>query len=260
MGILNVTPDSFSDGGRFNSLDAALKHAEAMIGEGADMIDIGGYSTRPGADDIPVEEELRRVVPVVEALRQHFPAAILSIDTFRAPVARAVLDRGAHIINDISGGLFDPEMLATVAEYDAPYVLMHIQGTPQTMQKNPTYVNVVEDILDHLTERVKAARAAGITDIIVDPGFGFGKTLAHNYELFRNLDKFLALGLPLLVGISRKSMLYRPFKTSPDDVTELSAAMHLQALRAGARILRVHDVKPAHRIAQLHQYLEHGTV
>lgn len=260
MGILNLTPDSFSDGGKYNELDAALIHTEAMLEDGADVIDIGGYSSRPGAEDISPERELERISGIVEEIRERFPDAILSIDTFRSSVARAMLERGAHIINDISGGLFDADMLATVAEFNAPYILMHIQGTPQTMQEKPTYGNVVEEVWDHLKDRVKEVRRVGITDIVVDPGFGFGKRLDHNYDLFRNLDKFTLFGLPLLVGISRKSMVYKLFNTTPDDIADLTTALHLKALEAGANILRVHDVKPAKRALSLYHYLIHGTV
>ncbi len=260
MGILNLTPDSFSDGGKFNGLDAALAHTESMLQDGTDIIDIGGYSSRPGAEDISPSRELDRILVIVREIRKQFPKAILSIDTFRASVARAMLEEGAHIINDVSGGLYDPEMLRTVAEYDAPYILMHIQGTPQTMQLNPVYENVVEEVWDQLKDRILAAKAAKITDIIVDPGFGFGKRLHHNYELFRNLDKFSLFGFPLLVGISRKSMVYKLFDTTPDNVSDLTTALHLKAMDAGTDILRVHDVKPARRAVSLYHYLRYGTV
>ena len=256
MGILNVTPDSFSDGGKFSDPQAALDHAGQMLEEGADLIDIGGYSSRPGATDISPGEELDRVAPVVEALHKAFPDTILSIDTFRSSVAQHGLEAGAHIINDISAGLFDPEMMPTVARFDAPYILMHIQGTPQTMQKNPKYKNVFEDIWTHLMERVAAARENKIKDLIIDPGFGFGKTLENNYELFLNIKNFNLSGLPLLIGISRKSMIYRLFDTQPHDVKELTAALHMKALDAGANLLRVHDVQPARRVVDLWTYLK----
>lgn len=260
MGILNLTPDSFSDGGKFNSLSAALRQTERMLEEGAAIIDIGGYSSRPGADDIPTAEELRRLETVVAAVLDRFPEAFVSIDTFREPVARAMLEMGAHIINDISGGLLDSRMLPTVAEFDAPYILMHMPGTPQTMQGLAQYEDVALEVWDHLAARIRAAKAAGVTDIIADPGFGFGKTIPHNYQLFRNLEQFKLLGVPFLVGISRKSMLYKPFKTTPDKVLDLTAALHLKALEAGASILRVHDVAPAVRTIQLYQYLANGAV
>lgn len=260
MGILNLTPDSFSDGGLHNKPDAAFRHAEKMLKEGAAIIDIGGYSSRPGADHISEEEEIQRIEEVTRGIFKRFPEAYVSIDTFRSGVAKRMLDLGAHIINDISAGLMDEEMLATVGRYDAPIVLMHMQGNPQTMQKAPAYENIIGEICLYFTERIRAARAAGIKDILIDPGFGFGKTLAHNYELFRNLDKFMTFGLPVLVGISRKSMIYRLFDTGPEDVLELATALHLKALEAGAGILRVHDVRPAYRICQLHRYLQHGTI
>lgn len=260
MGILNVTPDSFSDGGMYNSPEAALHHAGQMLEEGAAILDIGAYSSRPGATDISPAEELERLNSVVPQIREAFPDAILSIDTFRAEVAKAMLEAGAHIINDISGGQADAKMYETVAEFDAPYILMHMQGTPQTMQKNPEYEDVVNDVMEYFNRGIRAARAAGITDIVLDPGFGFGKTLEHNYDLFRNLEQFSLFGLPLLVGISRKSMIYRLFDTVPTDVLELSTALHFRALDAGAKILRVHDVRPAVRAIKLHHYLANGTL
>jgi dihydropteroate synthase len=260
MGILNLTPDSFSDGGLYIDHSKALAHVAHMLQAGAQIIDVGGYSSRPGAIDITVEEELARIQPVVQEILQQFPEAIVSIDTFRAAVAGPMLDLGAHIINDISGGLLDPDMLATVGACNAPFVLMHMQGRPQTMQQAPAYTDVVREVGDYFVARIRAAHAAGITDIVLDPGFGFGKTLAHNWELFRNLGQFNVFGCPLLIGISRKSMVYRLFDTTPSDVLELTTALHLKALEAGARILRVHDVQPAIRAVQLHQYLQHGAL
>lgn len=260
MGILNLTPDSFSDGGRYNDMDAALAQTEKMLSEGAAVIDIGGYSSRPGAEHIPLQEELNRVAGITSAILDRFPEALLSVDTFRSEVARELLQTGVHIINDISAGLLDEAMLETVATFDAPYIMMHMPGNPQTMQGLAKYGDVALEVWDHLALRVRAAREAGIKDLVIDPGFGFGKTVAHNYELFRSLDKFSLLGLPLLVGISRKSMLYKPFGAQPDEVLDLASALHLQALEAGASILRVHDVLPAARIVKLHQLLKHGTV
>jgi dihydropteroate synthase len=258
MGILNLTPDSFSDGGRYATEAAALAQVERMLAEGATIIDVGGYSSRPGATDITPEEELSRIGGTVAQIIRQFPEAIVSIDTFRAAVAAPMLDLGAHIINDISGGLLDPDMLATVARHRAPYVLMHMQGRPQTMQAAPTYVDVTREVGDYFVDRIRAAQAAGIQDIVLDPGFGFGKTLAHNWELFRNLGQFTVFGCPILIGISRKSMVYRLFDTAPSDVLELTTALHLKALEAGARILRVHEVRPAMRAIQLHHHLQHG--
>ncbi|MFN8396120.1 MAG: dihydropteroate synthase [Bacteroidia bacterium] len=260
MGILNVTPDSFSDGGAFNSVEKALPQVNQMLSEGAKIIDIGGYSSRPGAQDISPQEELDRVAPVVEAVLRDFPEAILSIDTFRAAVAAPLLEMGAHIINDISAGMLDTDMLALMGKYRAPYVMMHMQGRPQTMQEAPAYEDVVAEVTQHFVERIRAAQAAGIVDILLDPGFGFGKTLAHNWQLFRNLAQFTVFGRPLLVGISRKSMIYRPFDTQPHDVLELTTAMHLKAVEAGAKVLRVHDVRPAVRAIQLHNFLNNGAI
>lgn len=251
MGILNVTPDSFSDGGQFNEVEKAVDHAGDMLEAGADLIDIGGYSSRPGADNISPQEELDRVAPVAEKLLATYPKALLSIDTFRSAVAGPLLEMGAHAINDISAGLLDPLMMETVAKFDAPYFLMHMQGTPQTMQKQPTYENIVEQISAYFVDRVNAAKLAGIKDVIIDPGFGFGKTLKHNYELFKNIENFNILGLPILIGISRKSMVYKKFNTKPSDVTELTAALHMKALDAGTNLLRVHDVRPTQRIIDL---------
>lgn len=258
MGILNLTPDSFSDGGLYTSAAKALAHVEQMLAEGATIIDIGGYSSRPGATDIPAEEELRRVSGIVGEVLRRFPEAIISIDTFRSAVAAPLLDMGVQMVNDISAGLLDPEMLPLVGRHRAAYVLMHMRGNPQTMQVAPVYGNVVDEVCEYFMARIRAARAAQIQDILLDPGFGFGKTLAQNWELFRNLDRFKVYGLPLLIGISRKSMVYRLFDTQPHDVQELTTALHLRALEAGARLLRVHDVRPALRAIQLHQYLQHG--
>lgn len=260
MGILNLTPDSFSDGGQFDTEIKALAHVEDMLHQGATIIDVGGYSSRPGATDIPADKELQRVQGIVRQIIRQFPKAIVSIDTFRSAVAEPLLDMGAHIVNDISGGLLDPNMLMTVGRYDAPYILMHMQGTPQTMHIAPTYNDLLREVHTFFVERIRAAHEANIQDIVIDPGFGFGKTLSQNWELFRNLDEFKVYGRPILIGISRKSMVYRLFDTQPQDVLELTTALHVKALEAGARILRVHDVRPAVRAIQLHNYLEHGSI
>lgn len=262
MGILNLTPDSFSDGGRFNELDQALWHTEAMLKAGAEIIDIGGYSSRPGALDISPEEELQRIEEIGKAILQHFPEALVSVDTFRASVARRMLEIGVHLINDISGGTLDPQMWETLVQFgEVPYILMHMQGSPQNMQENPQYQQVFQEVLTLLAQRVQAARKAGLTDIVIDPGFGFGKTQLHNYQLLGKLELFQQLGVPLLVGISRKSMLYRFFDTDPSDVLPTTTALHLMALQKGARILRVHDVQEAKRVAKLFSYLQvHGII
>jgi dihydropteroate synthase len=246
MGILNITPDSFYDGGRYDSLDKALQHSASMLEEGASIIDIGACSTRPGADEITAEEELKRLLPVVTEIRKNFPSAILSVDTFRASVAeRVVGEIGDCIINDISGGTLDNHMFETVARLKVPYVLMHIQGTPQTMQQNPAYKNVTKEVIKTLSEGVFRLHEMGVCDVIIDPGFGFGKNNDHNFELFNNLDAFRIFELPLLVGVSRKSMVYRFLGQTPEDSFNGTTVFHTLALKGGATILRVHDVKPA---------------
>jgi len=259
MGILNVTPDSFSDGGKYNTLDTALYRVEEMLDEGADIIDIGGYSSRPGAEDISAAEEHKRLQGIVPAIIQRFPEAILSIDTFRSSVARAMLEQGAHIINDISGGVLDPAMMALAREYQAPYILMHMKGTPQTMQQQAHYTDVVEEVWDYFVERLNIANKIGLHDVIIDMGLGFAKQPAHSYTLLARISRFLLLQKPLLVGISRKSMLYKTFQTTSNDVEDAAAALHLHVLQAGASILRVHDVKSAARIRHLHSLLS-GTI
>ncbi len=243
MGIVNATPDSFYAGSRARSVDAALQRAEQMLKEGAAILDIGGASSRPGAEEVPADEELSRVMPIVEALHRHFPEAFLSIDTWRAAVAKEALDAGAAIVNDISAGRWDENLWPTVAQYGCPYILMHLQGTPKTMQLSPVYADVVQDLLDFFIEKVGQLRALGISDIAIDPGFGFGKTLDHNYTLLRHLSEFEAvLQLPLLVGVSRKSMVCRLLGVAPEDALNGTTALHVLALLQGARILRTHDV------------------
>jgi dihydropteroate synthase len=212
---------------------------------GAAFLDIGGYSTRPGADDISEEEELNRVIPVIEMLRKNFPDTILSVDTFRSSVARAAVKAGADIVNDISGGDGDPGMFATVAELRVPYILMHKKGIPKTMQTNPQYNDVVTEVLEHLSRRLHTLREMGVNDVIIDPGFGFGKTMQHNYRLLRNLHLFRMLGQPVLAGVSRKGMIHRLLNTTPENALNGTTAVHVLALQQGAGILRVHDVKEA---------------
>jgi dihydropteroate synthase len=246
MGILNVTPDSFYDGGRYNSIENAVKHAAEMLAEGASIIDIGACSTRPGAEEITADEELKRLIPVITEIRKNFPSAILSVDTFRATVAEKVVDLiGDCIINDISGGTLDNHMFETVARLKVPYVLMHIQGTPQTMQQNPSYQNVTKEVIKQLSEGVFRLHEMGVCDVIIDPGFGFGKNLDHNFELFNNLDAFRIFELPLLVGVSRKSMVYKFFGQNLEESLNGTTVLNTLALLGGAKILRVHDVKPA---------------
>ncbi len=245
MGILNVTPDSFYEGSRVNREDALLRRAEQMLREGAAILDIGGYSSRPGAEHVDAQTELARVVPAIESLHRHFPEAFLSVDTFRASVAKAAVEAGACMINDISGGNLDESMFPTVAALQVPYVLMHMKGTPQTMQLNPEYDDVVMEINRFFARRIKELHALGVNDILVDPGFGFGKTLDDNYRILKHLDTFGRHGKPVLIGISRKSMLYKYLDGRPEDMLNATTAVHMLALQNGASVLRVHDVKEA---------------
>ncbi len=251
MGILNSTPDSFYAGSRIPGVDEALARAEAMLREGATFLDIGGYSTRPGAAEVTEEEELKRVAPLVEALVAAFPEALLSIDTFRSRVARTALEAGAALVNDISAGLRDPEMLPLVAEKQVPYIMMHMRGTPADMAQLTAYDDLVGEILYYFSERLAAARALGITDLIADPGFGFAKTRAQNFELLAGLPAFRVLEAPLLVGISRKSMIWKTLGIDPSDALNGTTALHMLALQGGASILRVHDVKEASECIRL---------
>ncbi len=245
MGILNLTPDSFYDGGRFQNSSEALNQAEKMLEEGADFIDVGAMSSRPGSDTLTPDEEKKRLLPVLEFLLQKIPAQRFSVDTFQSAVAQEVLEMGISIINDISAGQADSKMFTTVGQYKATYVMMHMQGQPKTMQNNPQYKNVVADILTFFSERKHQAEQAGITDLIIDPGFGFGKTMAHNYEILANLTVFHTLNLPILVGVSRKSMIYKALSIEPKDALNGSTVLHTKALLEGAQLLRVHDVKEA---------------
>lgn len=245
MGILNLTPDSFFDGGKYDSDNAVLKQAEQMLHDGADIIDIGGMSSRPGAAIISAEAELQRILPHVQAIVEHFPQAIISIDTIYAKTASETLQIGAHIINDISAGRYDAAMLSTLTKYKAPYIIMHMQGMPADMQQNPTYDNVLTEVIEFTRQRVAACKAAGITDVIIDPGFGFGKTVAHNYNLLRNLRSFEMFNLPVLAGVSRKSMICKVLGVNPDKALNGTTAANTLALLNGAHILRVHDVKEA---------------
>jgi len=256
MGILNVTPDSFFDGGRYEATAAVLRRAETMLEEGASIIDIGGMSSRPGAELIPVEEELQRVLPAIGAIAERFPATIISIDTIRARVAREAVDAGASIVNDISAAAFDDELYATVAELNVPYILMHMQGSPKTMQLNPSYEDVVREVLDFFIAEVGQLRDLGVKDIVLDPGFGFGKSVTHNYQLLKQLQVFQILDLPLLAGLSRKSMINKVLKTKPEQALNGTTALHMLALQQGAKILRAHDVRPAVETIKLWQQLE----
>jgi dihydropteroate synthase len=245
MGIINTTPDSFYKGSRHSVIDDFLASAEGMLRDGAAILDIGGQSTRPGSVRVEVDEELRRVLPPLEALLKRFPDVIVSVDTFYSKVAAYAIQVGASIINDVSAGTIDPELIPTVARLQVPYVLMHMQGDPQTMQQNPTYQNVVLEVFDSLSFKMKELQQAGIKDIIIDPGFGFGKTIQHNFQLLVHLSYFQQLGKPLLVGLSRKGTIYKTLKIAAEDSLNGTTVLNTISLLNGARILRVHDVKEA---------------
>ena len=251
MGILNCTPDSFYDGGKYWDPYVAFRQAEAMLKEGAAFIDVGGYSSRPGAPDVSETEELKRVLPVIEGLVEEFPEACISVDTFRSEVARKALDAGAAMVNDISAGLRDEKMLPLVAKRQVPYVMMHMRGTPQNMTEQTAYDDLVGDLLFYFSERLAVARELGITDCIADPGFGFAKTREQNFRLLGSLENFRVLEVPLLVGISRKSMIHKTLGITPEEALNGTTALHMLALKGGAQILRVHDVKEAVECARL---------
>lgn len=245
MGILNVTPNSFFDGGKYKNENEILSRVEKMSSEGATFIDVGAYSSKPSAEFVSEQEEISRIIPVVNLILKHFPETILSIDTFRAEVAKASIESGAAIINDISAGHLDEKMLETVAKYSVPYIMMHMKGTPQTMQTLTQYDDIVKEMLFYFSERIAKARSFGINDLITDPGFGFAKTVEQNYEVFQKLDLFNLLELPLLIGVSRKSMIYKTLNSNAEEALNGTTVLNTIALTKGAKILRVHDVKEA---------------
>ncbi|QMU63661.1 MAG: dihydropteroate synthase [Flavobacteriaceae bacterium] len=245
MGILNITPDSFYDGGRYKSESDILHHTEKMLMEGATFIDVGAYSSRPDAVHISEDEELQRILPVIKSLVSAFPEILISIDTFRSRVAKETVQCGAALINDISGGNLDLHMFETIAKMQVPYIVMHMQGTPQHMQKNPEYENITKELISFFAEQIFKLRQLKLNDIIIDVGFGFGKTVAHNYELLKNLYLFKSLEVPVLAGLSRKSMLYKTINGSAQDALNVTTSANTIALLNGAKILRVHDVKEA---------------
>jgi dihydropteroate synthase len=253
MGILNVTPDSFFAGSRVQQEADLLRRAEAMLLDGALFLDIGGQSTRPGSTRVDEEEELHRVLPAIEALQRNFPLAHLSIDSFYARVVRAAVEAGAVLVNDVSGGTLDPELVPTVAALQVPYVLMHLKGDPQTMQLEARYDNVVTEVFDALARRRRELVEAGIRDIIIDPGFGFAKTIAHNFRLLQQLSYFHQLGCPLLVGLSRKATVYRTLEITAEEALNGSTVLHTIALQNGTQLLRVHDVRAATEAIRLHR-------
>lgn len=256
MGILNLTPDSFFDGGILKSEHAIITKVAKMLDEGATFIDVGGYSSRPGADFVSEEEELNRVVPVVDVLLKNFPTILISVDTFRSEVAKNAILHGAALINDISAGLLDEQMLPTVASLQVPYIMMHMKGTPQTMQALAHYDNLIKEVNFYFSERIAAARSLGINDVIIDPGFGFAKTLSHNYELVQKLELLQFHELPILAGISRKSMIYKTLETTPEKALNGTTFLHAFCLQKGASILRVHDVAEAVECVKLMEHFK----
>jgi dihydropteroate synthase len=245
MGIVNVTPDSFFDGGKLTNSEEIIGQVEKMLHDGATFIDLGGYSSKPGADFVSESEELNRVIPIVKLLVEKFPDILLSIDTFRSEVAKQAVENGAAIINDISAGLLDEKMLETVAKLQVPYIMMHMKGTPKTMQSLANYDDLIKEMNFYFSERISKARSFGLNDIIIDPGFGFAKTIEHNYELLQNLELLQFHELPILAGISRKSMIYKTLETSPENALNGTTFLHAFCLQKGANVLRVHDVKEA---------------
>ncbi|MFD0862277.1 dihydropteroate synthase [Sungkyunkwania multivorans] len=255
MGILNITPDSFYDGGKYIKDREILLQVEEMLREGATFIDIGAYSSRPGAEHVCEEEEINRILPAVTSVLERFPEALLSIDTFRSKVAKECIEAGAAIVNDISAGNMDTDMFQTVADLKAPYVMMHMKGTPQTMQKDPTYDDISKEMMHYFSKKINEAKSLGIKDIIIDPGFGFGKTIEHNYEVLSKLALFKNLEMPILVGVSRKSMIYKILNSSPSEALNGTTVVNTIALTKGANILRVHDVKEAMECIKLAEML-----
>lgn len=251
MGILNCTPDSFFDGGKYKAETEFIKQAERILTEGADFIDVGAYSTKPNADFVSEEEELARMVPAVELILKHFPEAIISADTFRAAVAKAAIEAGAAIVNDIAAGGLDDKMIQTVGELKVPYIMMHMRGTPQTMTKLTDYEDIVKEMLLYFSQKTAEARSFGIDDIIIDPGFGFAKILQQNYEVLNKMELFKMTELPILAGVSRKSMIYKLLGITPQEALNGTTVLNTIALSKGANILRVHDVKEAVEVVKI---------
>lgn len=255
MGILNVTPNSFYDGGKHTEEKVILKQVEKMLLEGTTFIDVGGYSSKPNAEEVSEEQELQRILPVVQNISKEFPNTVISIDTFRSKVAQAAVENGAAIINDISAGNLDANMMETVAQLQVPYIMMHMKGTPQTMQSLTQYENIVKEMLFYFSEKIVLARSFGINDLILDPGFGFAKTVDQNFEVLNKLDLFQMTELPILAGLSRKSMIYKTLDTSAEFALNGTTSLNTISLLKGAKILRVHDVKEAVECVQLFNQL-----
>ena len=255
MGILNVTPDSFFDGGKYKDEASVLNQVDKMLNEGATFIDLGAYSSRPGAKEVDEDTELKRITPIVSSIINKFPDVILSIDTFRSNVAKACIENGAAIVNDISAGLHDDNMLSTVAKLNVPYIMMHMRGTPKNMQQQTDYKDILKEVLFYFSERLAAAKALGVKDIIIDPGFGFAKNLEQNFELLKQMEVMSIIEHPLLAGISRKSMIYKTLDVTADQALNGTTALHMACLQKGAKILRVHDVKEAVECTKLYEQL-----
>lgn len=245
MGILNITPDSFFDGGKHKDERSILRHVEKMIQDGADFVDVGGYSSRPGAEDLTIAEESKRTIPVIKSIKSSFPECIVSIDTFRTEVARQAIEEGAMMVNDISGGTLNEGMFALVAKHQTPYVLMHMKGTPQTMKSMATYDHLIKEITDYFHPKLHQLQQMGVADVLIDPGFGFAKTIEQNFELLKNLDALKILDRPMVIGLSRKSMIWKTLKTDPENALNGTTVLNTIALLKGASILRIHDVKEA---------------
>ena len=256
MGIINATPDSFFTQGRHSDVEGALFMAEQMLADGAAILDVGGQSTRPGALPVGAEEEIKRIVPIVEAFQKRFAQVVISIDTYHAAVAKAAVEAGALMVNDISAGLLDNKMFQTISDLKVSYIMMHMQGNPKTMQERPKYDNVVVNVFDFLQERLQMAAEFGINDVMLDVGFGFGKTVEQNYSLLKNLRAFEMCNKPILVGVSRKSMIYKPLGIDAEQSLNGTTILHTLAIGNGANILRVHDVKTAMEVIKLHQLYE----
>jgi len=260
MGILNLTPDSFFDGGKYKDEISILKQVEYMLEHGATFIDMGAYSSRPGADHVPEDEELQRMTPVIDLILKNFPDTLISIDTFRSKVAAESIEHGAAIINDIAAGNLDENMFATIAKHQVPYIMMHMRGTPQSMQKEAVYDNMINDLRFYFSEKIQETTSKKINDVIIDPGFGFAKTTAQNYTLLNHLDMFQTFGLPILIGLSRKSMIYKVLGSSPQEALNGTTALHTVALLKGANIIRAHDVKEASECIKLVEALKENAL
>ncbi len=256
MGIINITPDSFYDGGGYLNDKDILDKVGKMLESGADIIDLGGYSTRPGAKNISIEQEEKRTIPIVKLILKTFKSTIISIDTFRSEVAKKALDNGALIVNDVSGGDLDSNMYKTVGKFNVPYIMMHMKGSPKYMQNNPKYKNVTVEVIKNLSQKIRKAESFNINDIVIDPGFGFGKTTSHNFKLLNDLSLFKNLNRPVMVGISRKSMIYKTLNFKPENALNGTTSLNTIALLNGANILRVHDVKEAKEVIKLYNYLK----